>query len=405
MEQQPHRHIYTGLRIFVGLLVLTGVFFVGVYIGFENRPSMQKVTGLVGKEAPLTADADFGPFWKAWQTVSEKLPGASEVNNQDRVYGAIKGMLAAFGDPYTTFFDPEESKQFEEEIAGEFGGVGIELGQKEGVLTVIAPLKNSPAYKVGIQAGDKIVKIDDMMSADIGIDAAITRIRGTPGTDVALTIVREGLAEPKVYKITRETISIPTVDTERFEAEGVFVIKLYNFSAQSPELFRKALIEFSESGYTKLVLDLRNNPGGYLEAAVSMASWFLPEGKVVVKEIGKTEKEVTYHKSRGPGIFSGKIQMVVLVNGGSASASEILAGALSEHGVATLAGQKTFGKGSVQELVKLTPDTSLKVTVAKWYTPKGVSISDEGLRPTKDIAASKDRDNDTQLKEAVKLLQ
>lgn len=394
-----------GARAIVSVIFVAAIFLAGVYVGFENRPSMQKVTGLINKENPTDEKTDFEAFWKAWKLVEEKLPGATETTNQERMYGAIKGMLAAFGDPYTTFFDPEENKQFLDEIAGEFGGVGIEMAQKEGVLTVIAPLKNSPAYKAGMQAGDKIVKIDDKVSADMGTDEAIRLIRGTPGTTVVLTIVREGLSEPKAFSIVRDTIKIPTVDTERFDAEGVFVIKLYNFSAQSPELFRQALVEFSDSGYDKLVLDLRNNPGGYLEASVQMASWFLPKGTVVVKEIGKDEKDTVSHNSQGPGVLKDKVKMVVLVNGGSASASEILAGALSEHGIATLAGQQTFGKGSVQEVVSVTSDTSLKVTIAKWYTPKGVSISDEGLTPTVEIPASKDRENDTQLKAAVKLLQ
>ncbi len=402
---QTPRHIQLGLRITAGILFVFGVFLLGVYVGFQNRPAMQKVTSLVHKEDAVLGQTDFSPFWKAWTIVNEKFPGSEKTTDQQRVYGAIKGLLSSFGDPYTTFFDPEESKQFEAEIAGSFGGIGAEMGQKDGMLAVVAPLKGSPAEKAGIKAGDKVVKIDKTLSADMAVDKAISLIRGEPGTTVTLTIVREGLQEPKVISIVRDIIQIPTVDTETVPDQGVFVIKLYNFSAQSSELFRKALVSFADSGYTKLVLDLRNNPGGYMEAAVNMASWFLPEGQVVVKEIGKDGKEPVLHKSHGPGILSGKIKMVVLVNGGSASASEILAGALSEHGVAILAGEKTFGKGSVQELIRLTPDTSLKVTVAKWYTPHGISISEQGLVPKVSIPASADRANDTQLKEAIKLLQ
>lgn len=406
MEEQNKKHIHIGLRTFAVALSIVGVFFLGVYVGFENRPSSQKIVGVINKEPTegLPVGTDFEPFWKAWSLVQEKYPGADKTTNQEHVYGAIKGMLASFGDPYTTFFTPEESEMFESEIAGEFGGVGMELGQKDGILTVIAPLKDTPASKAGIMSGDKIVKIDDTLSSDIGVDKAIDMIRGEPGTTLTLTIVREGLTAPKVIPLTRAKISIPTVDTERREAEGVFVIKLYSFSAQSPSLFQNALKEFADSGYTKLVLDLRNNPGGYLDAAVSMASWFLPEGKVVVKEIGKTDKDVVLHKSKGPGIFNGKIKMVVLVNKGSASASEILAGALSEHGIATLMGEQTFGKGSVQELMRLTSDTSIKITVAKWYTPNGVSISDNGLKPKVALDPNKDDDVDTQLQQAVNYL-
>jgi carboxyl-terminal processing protease len=396
------KHIHVGLRILVGVVCLVGIFLIVVYVGFENRPSSQKITGLVNKESTtVETTADFEPFWKAWALVKEKFPGADKTTDQDHVYGAIKGMLASFGDPYTMFFTPEESKVFESEIAGEFGGVGMEMGQKDGVLTVVAPLKDTPAFKAGVLAGDKIIKINDTVSTDMSTDKAVSLIRGEPGTTVSLTMVREGLSEPKVFNIVRAKISIPTVDTEKHPEKGVFVIKLYSFSAQSPELFQNALNEFANSGYNKLVLDLRNNPGGYLEAAVSMAGWFLPQGQVVVKEIGKTDKDVVLHKSKGPGIFDGKIQMVVLVNKGSASASEILAGALSEHGVATLMGSQTFGKGSVQELMKLTSDTSIKITVAKWYTPNGVSISDNGLTPKVKLEPNKDEKVDTQLQSAI----
>lgn len=401
--EDKNKHLNIGARIFVGIISLAGVFLIGVYVGFENRPAFQKITGLVNKEAPtdVVSDTDFGPFWKAWNLVKEKYPEANKTTNQDHVYGAIKGMLASFGDPYTTFFTPEESEIFESEISGEFGGVGMEMGQKDGILTVIAPLKDTPAYRAGIMAGDKIVKINDQISADMDTDKAIDLIRGEPGTNVSLTIAREGLSAPKVFNLVRAKISIPTVDIEKHEEKGVFVIKLYSFSAQAPVLFRNALSEFADSGYTKLVLDLRNNPGGYLDAATSMASWFLPEGKVVVKEVGKTDKDVVIHKSKGPGVFNGKIKMVVLVNGGSASASEILAGALSEHKVATLIGEQTFGKGSVQELMKLTSDTSIKITVAKWYTPNGISISENGLTPSVKLEPNKDDKKDTQLESAI----
>jgi carboxyl-terminal processing protease len=402
-EQVQKNHIHLGARILVGIVALAGIFLIGVYVGYENRPASKKIVDIVNKEStvPNLQTTDFEPFWRAWQLVKEKYPEAGKTSNEEHLYGAIKGLLASFGDPYTTFFDPEETKNFETQISGEFGGVGMEMAQKDGVLTVVAPLKNTPAYKAGIMAGDKIVKIGDKLSSDMSVDNAVDLIRGEPGTDVSITIIRDGLNTPKEISMTRAKISIPTVDTEKHEEQGVFVIKLYSFSAQSPELFRKALQDFVDSGYDKLVLDLRNNPGGYLEAAVSMASWFLPQGEVVVKEIGKTDKDLVLHKSTGPGIFKNKIKMAILVNKGSASASEILAGALSEHGVATLLGEKTFGKGSVQELMKLTPNTSIKITVAKWYTPKGVSISESGLTPTVLVDQNKDTENDIELKQAI----
>lgn len=393
------------MKFLTALLVGFGVFLAGVYVGYENRPAMAKVVDLVHKEEPqdIAASTDFAPFWKAWQIVEEKFPDADETDSTERMYGAIKGLLASFGDPYTTFFPPEESEDFETQISGEFSGVGIEIDQKDGVLTVIAPLKGTPAEAAGIKAGDKIVKIDETITADLTVDAAIDRIRGKNGTQVTLTILREGVSEPKVFTLTRATITLPTVDTELRAKDGVFVISLYNFSAHASEEFRRAMQEYLASGQPNLVLDLRGNPGGYLNAAVDIAGLFLPEGKVVVKEIGKTEDDVTVHVSRGKPLFRSGDKLVVLVDKGSASASEILAGALSEHGVGTLAGTKTFGKGSVQELIRLTSDTSLKVTVAKWYTPHGVSISDSGLTPKIELKQDNDKEGDEQLDAAIKL--
>jgi len=398
---EPQPHVTQGLRIFGTLIFGVIVFLAGIYVGFENRPSVQKITGLFNKESVVTADTDFAPFWKAWQAANEKFPGADKVANADRMYGAIKGMLASFNDPYTTFFTPKENEDFENEINGAFSGVGIELGEKDDVLTVIAPIKDTPAYKAGILSGDKIVKIDERITSDLSIDDAIDLIRGEDGTAITLTIVREGLTEPKVYTMNRGTITIPTVDTQT--KDGVFIISLYNFSAQSVGQFKTAFNEYLASGNKNLILDLRGNPGGYLDAAVMMGSMFIPEGEVIVKEIGKTENDVTVHKSTGPVVFPKGNKLVVLVDKGSASASEILAGALSEHGVGTLVGTQTYGKGSVQEVIPITSETSMKVTVAKWYTPHGISISDHGLTPNTVIAFDAKDKTDNQLQGALNL--
>ncbi len=398
-ESSPH--VLTGVRIFGTIIFGIVVFLAGVYVGFENRPSVQKVTGVFNKETAIAAETDFNPFWKAWQAVNEKLPGADKTANADRMYGAIKGMLASFDDPYTTFFTPSENTLFETEINGAFSGVGMELGKKEGILTVIAPLKDTPAYKAGILAGDKVIKIGDTITSDMSIDEAITLIRGEIGTTIALTIFREGFTEPKVYTLTRSTITLPTVDTEIIG--DAFVIHLYNFSAQSVGQFKQALDTYLASGKEQLLLDLRGNPGGYLDAAVMIGSWFVPEGQVLVKEIGKTENDVVVHTSSGPVLFPAKHKLIILVDKGSASASEILAGALSEHGIGKLVGTTTYGKGSVQEVIPITSETSMKVTVAKWYTPKGVSISDQGLVPSVVIPYNPESATDTQLKSALEL--
>lgn len=386
--------------------VFVVVFGSGFYFGKKSSPSIDEVA-LLNKTAPAGIETDFEAFWKTWTVLNEKFVSKKKIpTDQEKVWGAISGLTKSFDDPYTVFFPPVESKAFAEDIKGEFGGVGMEIGLRDEVLTVVSPLKGSPAEKAGIRAGDRIFKIDDKITTDMAVDAAVKLIRGEKGTAVKLTIVRNGDAKPLEISITRDTINIPTIDT-KLRDDGVFVISLYSFSENSPNLFAKALREFIVSGSDKLILDLRGNPGGYLEAAVDMASWFLPAGKIIVREdLGKNQEEEVY-RSRGYDIFNDKLKMVILINRGSASASEILTGALLEHGKAVVVGERSFGKGSVQELVKITPETSLKVTIARWLTPNGVSISEGGITPTF-VATTSEKDliegEDTQMEKAVEIL-
>jgi carboxyl-terminal processing protease len=255
----------------------------------------------------------------------------------------------------------------------------MNVGMKDGNVVVIAPLKDSPAMKAGILAGDIITAVDSKSIIGMSSDEAVNLIRGEVGTVVALTVIHPNSNSPTTISIKRDVIKIPTLDTEK--KNDVFVIHLYNFSAESPELFRTALNEFIASGLKRMVIDLRGNPGGYLDAAVSMASFFLDEGKIVVSERQGKEESVLNHRSLGyAGVPTGT-KIVVLVDGGSASASEILAGALKDHGIARVVGEKTFGKGSVQELVNFDDGSALKVTIAKWFTPNGINISENGIKP------------------------
>ncbi len=397
----------------------------GFYLGENNIGEADKVTSIINKTDVTDGSVDFAPFWKAWNVINQKYvptnpstgsgqasttastssPQATKVDDQTRVYGAISGMVNSLGDPYTTFFPPVEAKSFNEEISGQIEGVGMEVDIKDGVLTVIAPVKGTPAYKAGVKALDKILKIDDTLTAKLNRDEAIKLIRGKKGTLVKITFSRVGIKDPFEISITRDVIGIPTVDTET--RGDIFIIRLYSFSATSPDLFRAALRQFVESGKYKLVIDLRGNPGGYLEAAQDMASWFLPAGKVVVKEDFRNEEDAQIFRSKGYNIFNDKLRLVILIDGGSASASEILAGALHDQGVATLVGVQSFGKGSVQELVDITDKTSLKVTIAKWLTPNGISISHQGLTP--DVVVKLDevefkKGNDNQLAKALEIL-
>lgn len=392
--------------IAISIILLSGIFGMGLYMGYSHRPEIDKVTSVINKNPSFETTADFTAFWKAWNVLKEKSIYSDKITDQDRVWGAVQGLASATGDPYTIFFNPDDNKLFKDEIKGSFSGIGAEVGMKDKILTIIAPLKDSPAWNAGIKKGDKVLKIDKTSTDELSIDKAINLMRGEKGTPVVLTILHLGENETRDIKIVRDIIEIPTIDTESLP-DGIFLIKFYSFSQNSDNLFANALNEFNKSGNHKLILDLRGNPGGYLDVAVNIGSWFIDEGKVIVSEDFGTSKKAQVYRSHGPRLFSDKLQFVILVDGGSASASEILAGALREHGIATLVGEKTFGKGSVQELVDITPTTSLKVTVAKWLTPNGISISDSGLQPDikvpltiKDYEAKKD----PQMDKAIEIL-
>jgi carboxyl-terminal processing protease len=391
------------------IILVLGSFFLGTYVG-QSHAAVDSAYNIQNKDLGKPDSVDFSPFWKAWNIINEKYvathgTSTATTTDQEKVYGAIQGMVASLGDPYTVFFPPEESQQFEDQITGNFEGVGMEVGIKDNVLTVIAPIKGSPSEKAGILAGDKILKIDSTLTSGISVDEATKLIRGAKGTQVTLTLQR-GDGQPYELKVTRDVINIPTINSYK-RADGVFVIQLYTFTADSPALFRNALRQFMLSNSNKLILDLRGNPGGYLDAAVDMASWFLPEGKVIVRESfgnGQPEQDSI---SKGYNIFNSNLKFAILIDKGSASASEILSGALHEYGKAILVGTTSFGKGSVQELINLTPDTSLKVTVARWLTPNGISISNNGITPDYNVPLTDDdikAGRDPQMDKAAELL-
>jgi carboxyl-terminal processing protease len=381
MTDSYRKNVFTAIIL---IILIGGSFAAGKASGRDGYESSVS-SSLQNTELGRPEGVDFSPFWKAWSVINEKYVPASTstavaVDDQEKVWGAIEGLAQSLGDPYTVFLPPVENEIFEGDVRGNFEGVGMEVGVRDGVLTVVAPLKGTPAYNAGIKSGDRIVEINDTSTYNMSTDEAVSLIRGKKGTEVSFAVIREGTSEPIEVTVVRDVINIPTIETE-MRSDGVFVIELYNFSAASPDLFRAALREFIEARTDKLVLDLRGNPGGYLEAAIDMASWFLPPGKIVVREdFGDKQAEEVY-RSRGYDIFNKNLKMVILVDNGSASASEILAGALQEHDVAKLVGTQTYGKGSVQELVKITPETSLKVTIARWLTPEGVSISASGVTP------------------------
>ena len=399
--------------VFVFVIFIILAFMVGIASGqyLDRQNAIPEKLNIVNAVMASTSGdiIDMAPFWTAWRLLDEKYvptgKAATSTTAQDRVWGAIQGMTAAMGDPYTIFMPPDDSKDFQTNIRGNFEGVGMEIGIKNGVLSVISPLKGSPAEKAGIKAGDKIITIDGQPAVDLPTDKAVKLIRGPKDTVVKITILREGNNKTLDFSITRAVIDIPSIKTE---IKGdIFIISLYNFYAEADSQFSIALKEFVNSKKTKLVLDLRGNPGGYLDSAVNMASWFLPSGKVIVREDFGGSKDEEVYRSKGRNIFNDNLKMIILIDNGSASASEILAGALQEHGVAKLVGTKSYGKGSVQELIPVTNNTSLKVTIAKWLTPNGKSISLDGLTPDYEVKVSEadlKAVKDSQMDKALELL-
>ncbi|QQR76572.1 S41 family peptidase [Candidatus Nomurabacteria bacterium] len=393
--------------VFASLVIIVVIFFAGVSFGYNNRPAVDKVIAVTNKEAEIsTEEADFAPFWEVWNEIEEKYPDAKNISNQDKIWGATKGLVESLGDPHSNFFDPKETKSFEESINGEFSGIGIEIGQKDGVLVVIAPLENTPADKAGLRSGDLILKINSVSTADMTLDEAIELIRGDIGTEVKLTVLSLGSEESREVSVVGQIIEIPTL-SYKMNDDGIFVISLYNFSSNATDLFDQAMYEFSKSNTNKLIVDVRGNPGGYLDGAVDISSWFIPKGQVVAIESYGGDVEDVVYRSHGYNIGKGALNMVILVDEGSASASEIFAGALQEYGKATLIGNKTYGKGSVQQLIPITDTTSLKLTIAKWLTPNGVSLTGNGLDPDISVPVTKEdleAKKDTQMQKAIEFL-
>jgi carboxyl-terminal processing protease len=381
------------------LFLLIGAIMVSFGLGFWFGKA-QVVCPICSPE-----DIDFSLFWQAYQKLQEKFVDKEEMDIQKIIYGAISGMVKSLEDPYTVFFPPEETKRFIEDVKGTFEGVGMEIAIRKNQLQVVAPLKGTPAQKAGLRAGDKITEIDGAPTADITIEEAVNLIRGPRGTEVILTIYRKDWTEGREIKIIRETIKIPSLEWEIID-DDIAYLKLYHFTERAGFDFRRAAVEILASPAQKIILDLRNNPGGYLEVAQGVAGWFLEKGQIVAIEDFGGEKEQQIYKAEGNAGLS-EYPIVILINQGSASGSEILAAALRDNRNIILIGEKSFGKGSVQELEKLREGSSLKITIAKWLTPKEEFITDKGLEPDIRVEMTEedyDEGRDPQLDKAIEVI-
>lgn len=375
------------------LLVAIGVFFGRYIIPASDGQNQPFSIIALGERRNLV----FPTFWEAWDVLHERYLDA--IDDKNLLYGAVAGMVRAAGDPYTVFSDPDDAKQFEETLSGQFSGVGIEIGLKKGLVMVIAPLEGSPAKQAGIREGDIVVGVDDVLiTQDMTLDEIVRKIRGPRGSTVILKVFRAGDESTRDVSIVRDTIVVESV---RFEMhDSVTRISITSFNGDTKEQFTSAARELRKIDPAGIVIDVRNNPGGYLQSAVDIASFFLDPGTLVVEERGKSSKE---YRTRGNGVFR-DIPLVVLINGGSASASEILAGALQDQRTVPIVGTKSFGKGSVQELVTLSDRSSMRVTVAKWFTPHGRSITDQGIEPTEVIEDDDNTEDDEQLQRALEII-
>lgn len=335
------------------------------------------------RQASFLTSKDFSKdnyrlFWNTWANIKEHYIDQDKIKSDKAALEAARGLVRSLNDPYSDLFSPSQAKIFEEDLSGGFGGVGMEIGFRKGALTVIAPLEGTPADRAGIKAGDLILKIDNVETANLTLEEAVSKIRGQVGTKVKLLLMREGWPEPRDFEIVRAKIEVQAVKSKLLEP-GIGYIKLNTFNIKTVPEFVSAFNTLNQQGVQRYILDLRNNPGGFLEVAIQMAEFYVPRGQVILKELWGKEKRERMVRSEGPGSLANS-KTVIMVNRGSASASEIFAAALRDNLKIKLVGEKTFGKGSVQEVFK-TDGYLLKLTIAYWLTPLGERLEGTGLEP------------------------
>lgn len=372
--------------------------------GFVNGTTTTKVI-IKDKTPPIAIDKEinFAQFWNVWSLLKNEYVEKNNIEEKELFYGAIEGMVASLKDPYTVYLKPKIAKEFTDELSGEFEGIGAEVGIKHDILTIISPLTDTPAEKAGLKPGDKVYAINGEETMGMYIDVAVTKIRGKAGTEVVLKIVREGHNEPLEIKIIRGAIKFDSVRWE-IRDDGVAYVKVLHFNMDTVDKFSEAVNDIVKAKPKGIILDLRGNPGGFLDAAVKMASEWVDDGVVVTEKYSEEKKKE--HDAIGRARLA-NYKTVVLINRGSASGSEIVAGALKDLGYGILVGEKTFGKGSVQSLEEFGDGSSLKITVAKWLTPNGNCINETGIEPDVAIELTDEdynEDRDPQMEKAVEIL-
>ncbi len=387
--------------IVVVLIVWAG--FLGYYLGIKN-PDIIIVKGIDNLDGGVVINANMGVFWQTWRVIKDNYLKATEVKDQDLIYGGAAGLVNALKDPHSSFFNPPDSKKLAEDLGGSFGGIGAEIGIKNEQLIIVAPLKDTPAEKAGLIAGDRILEINASSTIGISVMDAVKMIRGPEGTDVNLSIGRKEEDKPRKMSITRAVINIPVIEW-KMKDNNLAHLQLFTFTENSSQLVQKALSEIKEAGAQGIVLDLRNNPGGFLDSAIEIAGLFIERGQEVVSEEFRSGKKNVFLSENNP--IAKDIPLVIIINSGSASASEILAGAIRDHRGIKMVGEKSFGKGTVQELIELSDGSTVKITIAHWILPKGQQIDKNGIEPDFKVEISdKEREEkkDPQLDKALEIL-
>ena len=396
LSPRPYRAKWPVIKwpvaVFGILLLMTGSFYAGnAFSGTLPNPFVKPVSKV-----------DFSSLNSVYALMQRNFDGT--IDDQKALDGAKAGLVAAGGDPYTVFLDAKSAKQLSDDLTGKLSGIGAEIGIKNNILTVIAPIADTPAAAAGLKTGDLIAKINNEDTSGMSVETAVSKIRGNAGTKVTLKLVRSGTPDPFDVTITRADITVPSVKSS-LKNGNIAYITITRFGPDTAELVSQAATSLKAQGATKVILDLRNDPGGYLDAGVAVSSQFLDSGKLVVEERTNGKSTNKLNAANG-GLLKG-MPTIVLINGGSASASEIVAGALHDNKVAQLVGEKSFGKGSVQEIKDLPDGAQLKVTVAHWYTPGGVNINKEGIKPDIEVKLTTEDFNanrDPQLDKALDLL-
>ena len=379
-------------RFLSGLLLALIVAGLGWQLGVQmerqrlmrEREAFESQFGLTGSGATFKVDpekeVDLGIFWTVWRMLDRHYVDPSALTTDDLRFGAVKGLVNGIGDPYSSFMTPKESNDFQESLEGKLEGIGAELTLRDGVIVVVAPLKGSPAQAAGLMPKDIITHVDGNSIEGFGLQDAVQVIRGEKGSTVLLKIFRPETLETLEFSIIRDEIKVPTVEHELLTTGSgtVGYLALNQFGDDTTREAKAAILDLLREPMEGLILDLRFNGGGYLEGAIDVASFFLKQGKIV--SVHRRGEEVETNFAFGDPLIA-DLPMVVLINQGSASASEIVAGALQDNGRATIMGEISFGKGTVQEVFDLPGGSSLRVTVAKWHTPNGKDLSKEGVKP------------------------